>query len=95
MPRDPIDTATASRERLRKKNPTGTATLKGDAADKPAVESDFGTTDLGSGKTARGGGADMPKQTPGESPGSYAERLRKWRAGRGTAANQAKALGGQ
>lgn len=96
MPRDPIDTATASRERLRaKKAGGGVQTTKGGTADTSATDREDLSDDLGSGKAARGGGAGMPKQEPGEDPAAYGERLRRWRASQPKAANQAKALGGR
>lgn len=96
--RKPIYTGHDSRNRLRsKKEAEGN-----DAANQPAKEYEATATekaaltgDLGSGKAARGGGAGMPKQEPGETPAAFGARLRRWRESQPKAVNQAKALSGK
>jgi hypothetical protein len=73
-----IDVAKASRDRLRKKTESGTSSVKGDGTDFAATE----RAKLGSlaGKSLpKGGGDDMPKQTPGEDASAFGARLSAWR----------------
>jgi hypothetical protein len=74
-----IDVARASRNRLQKKTESGTSSVKGDGTDFAATEREKLTSGLGSGKTAKGGGSDMPKQNPGEDAGAFGARVAAWR----------------
>lgn len=74
-----MDVARASRDRLRKRQETGTQTVKGDGSDTSATEREKFTSGLGSGKTSKGGGSDMPKQSDYPSFEAYTAAVGAWR----------------
>jgi hypothetical protein len=82
-----MDVRSASRERLRSKNESGTASVSGEGSSTDATDrAKFGSL-AGKGLGTAESGAGMPKQQPGEDAATFGERVRKWRA-------QRKALNG-
>lgn len=82
---DKINVDAASQQRLRGKAPSGAGSGQVVGAEKSDEDLAKGkdteklTSGLGTVKTAKGGGADMPKQRPDEDPHAFGERMRQWR----------------
>jgi len=91
---DYVDRIARKKQADRAGGPTSIAPEKSDEELAKTKDTEKLTSGLSSGKAAKGGGADMPKQEPGEDAATYGERLRKWRASKPSAATQGKALGG-
>jgi len=74
------DVGVKSRERLKsKKEQGGSATVTAESTDTSATERERLTSGLGSGRAAKGGGDNMPKQEPGEAPAAFGARVAAWR----------------
>jgi hypothetical protein len=92
--RPKIDIEYASRLRMGAKKEGGSSTVKGSGADFGATEREKLSSGLGTGKTAKGGGSGMPKQSDYATTAAWSEAMRKWREGQRTQSAQKKALAG-